>query len=203
MRYWIRIWVVTLFVTVAIPLQAQEWIYCPAAPEELERQCDNTRKTIRDTEKQLATIGDQIRNPDIILARVDRRPEESVILYKARSLQQQGVATPETNKWLPVLGHYYDSDHQIMYIALDRQGYWQYVWEALSPDEDFARSTFISRERISQQFKQTRFTGPGGKLAQWQQAVEIARRFQQQCCQPLPAAETATTAILPEEQPRP
>lgn len=203
MLYWIRIWMVTLFVTVAFPLQAQEWIYCPAAPEELERQCGNAQKTIRDTEEQLAAIGNQMRNPNIILARVDRRPEESTSLYKARALQQQGVATPETNKWLPVLGRYYDPDLQIMYIALDRQGYWQYVWEALSPDEEFARRTFISRERISQQFKQTRFTGPGGKLAQWQQAVENARRFQQQCCQARPSAETATTAIQPEEKHRP
>jgi len=203
MPHWIRLWMVTLFITVAFPLNAQEWIYCPAAPEELERQCGQAEKTIQDTLEQLSTVGEQIRNPEIILAKVDRKPDESVLLYKTRAQQQQGVATPATNRWLPIRGRYYDSDHQIMYVALDRQDYWQYIWETLSPDEDFARRTFMSRERVSQQFKQTRFTGPGGKLAQWQQAVENARRFQQQCCQTLPAGETAATAILPGEQSRP
>ena len=203
MPRWILIWMVTLLATLAFPLHAQEWIYCPAAPEELERQCGQAAGTIHDNLEQMSTVGDQMRNPDIILAKVDRKPDESVILYKSRAQQQQGVATPASNRWLPVLGRYYDPDQQVMYVALDRQAYWQYVWEALSPDEDFARRTFISRERISQQFKQTRFSGPEGKLAQWQQEIENARRFRQQCCQTLPATDAAVMPVLPGEQPRP
>lgn len=203
MLRWIQIWMMTLLVTAASPLNAQEWIYCPAAPEERERQCGQAERTIHDNLERISAIGDQIGNSDIILAKVDRKPDESVILYQSRVQLQQGVATPASNRWLPVLGRYYDPDHQIMYVALDRQAYWQYVWEALSPDEDFARRTFISRERLSQQFKQTRFSGPGGKLALWQQEVENAQRFRQQCCQSLPATEAAVTPILPGKPLRP
>jgi hypothetical protein len=203
MPHWIRIWMIPLLVSLAVPLNAQEWIYCPAAPEELERQCGQTEGTIQTNLERISTVGDQMRNPEIILAKVDRKPGESLVLYQKRVKQQQGVATPATNRWLPVLGRYYDPDRQIMYVALDRQAYWQYVWEALSPDEDFARRTFSSRERVSQQFKQTRFSGPGGKLAQWQQEVETARRFRQQCCPTLPATDPAVTPKLPGKQPRP
>jgi hypothetical protein len=196
---WIRIWMMTLLVSLAVPLNAQEWIYCPAAPEELERQCGQTERTIRDNLERISTIGNQMRNPDIILAQVYRKPDESLRLYQTRVEQQRGVATPATNRWLPVLGRYYDPDHQIIYVALDRQAYWQYVWEALSPDEDFARRTFMARERISRQFKQTRFSGPGGKLDQWQQEVENARRFQQQCCQMRTTTEPDATPIRPEK----
>jgi len=203
MPHWIRIWMMTLLVSLAVPLNAQEWIYCPTAPEELERQCGQAATTINDNRERMAAVGDQIRDPSIILAKVDRRPDESVIHYKLRVQQQQGVATPATNRWLPVLGRYYDPDRQIMYVALDRQAYWLYVWEALSPDEDFAQRTFRSRERVSQQFKQTRFSGPGGKLAQWQQEVETAQRFRQQCCPTPPATDPAVTPNLPGKQPRP
>jgi hypothetical protein len=200
---WIRIWMMTLLVSLAVPLNAQEWIYCPAAPEELERQCGQAATTIRDNLERMSAVGEQIRDPNIILAKVDRRPDESVILYKLRVQQQQGVATPGSNRWLPVLGRYFDPDRQIMYVALNRQDYWQYVWEALSPDEDFARRTFSSRERVSQQFKQTRFSGPGGELAQWQQEVENAQRFRQQCCATRTATDAAMTPTRPGEQIRP
>ena len=130
MPHWIRIWMITLLVSLAVPLNAQEWIYCPAAPEELGRQCGQAATTIHENLERIATVGDQMRNPDIILAKVDRKPDESLVLYQITCQQQQGVATPATNRWLPVLGRYYDPDRQIMYVALDRQAYWQYIWEA-------------------------------------------------------------------------
>jgi hypothetical protein len=194
---------VTLWFAAAAPLCAQEWIYCPAAPEELERQCRQAETSLHDNQEQLAVVGGQMQNPDIILAKVDRRPNESVIRYKRRVMQQQGVATPASNLWLPVRGRYYDPDQQIMYVALDRRGYWRYVWETLAPDENFARRTFLARERISQQFKQTRFNGPGGMLAQWRQAAEAAERFRQQCCPLPPAADTTMTPAIPGKQSRP
>ena len=201
MSNWFPNGIVLLLLAMAAPLPAQEWIYCPAAPEALERQCRQTEDIIQHDQDLLATVGDQMQDPDIILAKVDRRPDESVTHYQARVKQQQGVATLASNRWLPVRGRYYDPDHQIIYVALDRQGYWQYIWEALEPDEDLARRTFAARERLSQNFKQSRFTGPGGQLAQWQQEMETARRFREACCDRFPAsapdAETAPPHLAP------
>jgi hypothetical protein len=193
----IRNGIAVLLLLSAAPLAAQEWIYCPAAPQELERQCRQTSDVIQRNQALLATVGEQMRDPDIILARVDRRPDESVPHYLTRVKQQQGVATAASNRWLPVQGRYYDPDHQIMYVALDRNGYWLYVWEALDPDEGLARRTFTARERLSQQFKQTRFTGPGGRLAQWQQEMETARRFRETCCDRAPITPTTPEAVAP------
>jgi hypothetical protein len=203
MPQWIRIWMVTLLFAAAVPLSAQEWIYCPAAPEELERQCRQAETTIHDYQKRMAVVGEQMQNPDIILAKVDRKPDETVIRYKRRVMQQQGVATPANNRWIPLQGRYYDPNQQVMYVAIDRQSYWQYVWETLAPDENFARRTFLARERISQQFKQARFTGPGGMLVQWRQTIEAAGRFRQQCCQPLPNTDASASSGMPKKQSRP
>jgi len=199
----IRIWIAALLVVSAAPLHAQEWIYCPAAPQELERQCRQTADVIRRNQDLLAAVGDQMNNPEIVLAKVDRRPEESLTLYQARVKQQEGVATPGSNRWLPVRGRYFDPDRQIMYVALDRQDYWQYVWEALAPDEDLARRTFLAREQLSRQVKQVRFTGPGGKLDQWQQEMEAARRFRQECCRHMPAQAVPSATDLPLPSSRP
>jgi len=199
----IRNGIAALLLLSAAPLQAQEWIYCPAAPQELERQCRQTNDVIQRDETLSATVGEQMHDPDIILVRVDRRPDESVPHYLARVKQQQGVATSASNHWLPVRGRYYDPDHQIMYVALDRNDYWQYVWEALEPDEDLARRTFAARERSSQQFKQARFTGPGGKLAQWQQEIETARRFRETCCDRGPGTPPTPGAVTPPPGPLP
>ena len=199
----IRNGIAVLLLLAAAPLQAQEWIYCPAAPQELERQCRQTNDVIQRDQALLATVGEQMHDPGIILARVDRRPDESVPHYLARVKQQQGVATAASNRWLPVRGRYYDPDHQTMYVALDRTDYWQYVWEALEPDEALARRTFAARERLSQQFKEARFTGPDGKLAQWQQEIETARRFREACCErgpitpPTPGAVASPPVPLP------
>ena len=176
-------------------LNAQEWIYCPAAPEELERRCRQSQETIRLNQTRLTAVANQMNDTDIILAKVYRKPDESVIHYKMRVRQQHGVATPETNRWLPVRGRYYDPDRQVMYVALDRQAYWQYIWETLAPDEALARRTFKTRELISRQFKERYFTGPNGKLVEWQQAIGAAERFRQQCCAALPE-DTATTTPL-------
>ena len=70
MLRWIQIWMMTLLVTAAFPLNAQEWIYCPAAPEERERQCRQAERTIHDNLERISAVGDQIGNPDIILAKV-------------------------------------------------------------------------------------------------------------------------------------
>jgi hypothetical protein len=189
MLSWIRIWIFVLIAASTLPVCAQEWIYCPAAPEELVRQCRQTENAIRRNQELIATVGDQMRNPEIILARVERRPGESVTLYQARVKQQQGVATSASNRWLPIRGRYFDPDREIMYVALDRQAYWQYIWEALASDGDLARRTFADRERLSRQFKEARFLGPDGQLMQWQREIDAAQHFRQQCCRTLPAAE--------------
>jgi hypothetical protein len=197
MPIWFRIGLATLLVLIPAALMAQEWIYCPAAPEELQRQCQQTLGTITINQERLAAVGEQMANADIILAKVHRQPGESIVQYKLRVKQQQGVATPETNRWLPVLGRYYDPDRQVMYVALDRQAYWQYVWEALAPDEALARRTFKTREHMSRQFKQTYFTGPDGKLAVWRRAIAEAQRFRRQCCPTLPEETTAAKTVEP------
>ncbi len=203
MPNWMKILIAIFLVAPAVPLKAQEWIYCPANPAERERQCQQAQKAIQTRQTMIATIGDQMHNPDIILARVDRKPDETVLQYKARTKLQQGVATRETNRWIPILGRYFDPDRQIIYVALDRKAYWQYVWEALAPDEAFARRTFNDREAISQQFKLKQFTGPAGQLAQWQHEIESSRLFQQQCCHPLPADDMETVNDRPELSPSP
>ena len=202
MLSWIRIWIAVMIVASALPVVAQEWIYCPAAPEELERQCRQTETAIHRNENLIATVGDQMRNPEIILARVERRPGESVTLYQARIKQQQGVATSASNRWLPIRGRYFDPSREIMYIALDRQDYWQYIWEALAPDGDLARRTFADRERLSRQFKETRFLGPDGQLMQWQREIDAAQQFRRQCCQTLPAAAAPSGPPSPGTLPR-
>jgi len=63
MLSWIRIWIAVMIVASALPVVAQEWIYCPAAPEELERQCRQTETSIQRNENLIATVGDQMRNP--------------------------------------------------------------------------------------------------------------------------------------------
>jgi hypothetical protein len=137
-------------------------------------------------QKLLATVGRQMHDGDILLVRVARAPGESLGLYRERTKQQQGVATAESNRWLPIRGRYYDTERQVVYVALDRRDYWQYVWEKLAPDEALAHRTFQQRERESRRYKETRYTGPGGQLAQWERELESARRFQQACCRMLP-----------------
>jgi len=199
----IRNGLIILLLLAAVPLQAQEWIYCPAAPKALERQCRQTEVVIQRNQSLLDNVGEQMRSADIILARVEREPGESVPHYLARVKQQQGVGAPASNRWLPVRGRYYDPDHQLMYVALSRQDYWQYVWEALEPDENLARRTFTAREQLSRRFKQTRFTGPGGKLAQWQQEMETARRFREACCDRSPLSSSPSDLTSPPMAPRP
>jgi hypothetical protein len=199
----IRNGLIVLLLLSAVPLWAQEWVYCPTAPQTLERQCRQTEAVIRRTQTLLNTVGQQMHDPDIVLARVERGPGESVPHYLSRVKQQQGVAAPASNRWLPVRGRYYDPDRQTMYVALSRQDYWQYVWEALEPDEGLARRTFAAREQLSQRFKQTRFTGPGGKLAQWQQELETARRFREACCDRPPVAPSPPELASPSLAPRP
>jgi hypothetical protein len=199
----IRLWIVVSAVLWSLPLKAQEWIYCPAAPAELAGQCSQSQLTIRQTQDLMDAVSDQMHSPEIILAKVERRHDESLGQYQARVKQQQGVASPSSNHWLPIRGRYFDPDREIMYVALDRQDYWHYIWEALEPDEDLARRTFTARERNSDQFKQARFTGPGGKLVQWQQEIEAAKKFYQQCCQTVVLPESPTEPELPGNARRP
>jgi len=195
MPEWIRIWIIFFIVAMASPLDAQEWIYCPAAPDKLEQQCRQTEKIIRVNQDRVDKVGAQMTNPNVMVVKVHRKPGESVLLYQKRVQQQQGVAAPATNQWFPVLGRYYDPDRHIMYVALDRQAYWQYVWETLAPDEELARRTFDRHDRLSRQFKQDRYTGPGGRLDQWQQAIDNAQRFRRQCCQALPTTGATGASI--------
>jgi len=89
-----------------------------------------------------------------------------------------------------------------MYVALDRQDYWQYIWEAVGSDGDLARRTFADRERLSRQFKETRFLGPDGQLMQWQREIDAAQQFRRQCCRTLPAAEAPSGPPSPGTLPR-
>lgn len=209
MSCWMRTLIAALLLALTVfPVSAQglsprEFIYCPASEPERARQCRQAEDTLRRNQDLLATVGDQMQDPGILLVRVERAAGESLDHYRARVQHQRGVATADTNRWLPVRGHYFDPQRQVFYVALERQAYWQYVWEKLAPDQDLARRTFLVRENESRRYKKTRFTGPGGQLAQWQQEIESVRRFQESCCQPLaePSSEQSLTPF--ERQPGP
>ena len=207
MPCWTRTGIATLLLVMhTFPLSAQglnprEFIYCPVSEPERARQCRRAEATLRRHQHLLTTVGDQMHDPGILLVRVERASGESLDHYQARVERQRGVATEATNRWLPVLGHYFDPERQVFYVALERRAYWQYVWERLAPDEELARRTFLARERESRRYKQMRFTGPGGQLSQWQQEIEAVRRFQESCCRPLP--DTASDQSLRPLEGRP
>ncbi len=180
----------------------QSLVYCPTAPEERHRRCSRVSAQIEQQQGQIATTENQLRNPDIILARVEMDPEESVADYRARVTLQKGVATPQSNTWLPVQGHYYNSSQQFMYVALSRSAYWHYIWESLSFDPELAQATFLRRAQRSRLEKAYQLEDPDSAINRMRYTLETLSAFQRECCS-TPGPEEAPLGFDPDRPRRP
>jgi hypothetical protein len=171
-----------LLLATTLPAYGQSLVYCPTAPEERSRRCARVGDQIVQGQKQIEAAEAQLRNPAIILARVEKAPEESLADYRARVRLQKGVATPQSNTWHPVQGHYYNPAQQRMYVAMGREAYWQYLWEGLSFDPELATATFKRRERRSRSEKAFQLENPDSVTNQSRYALETLLAFQRECC---------------------
>ncbi|MBL0715727.1 MAG: hypothetical protein JJV98_18735 [Desulfosarcina sp.] len=183
----------------------QDLIYCPTAAEERDRRCARVVKEIAQHQRRIESARDQLRNPDVVLAQVEKPPGESLPDYRARVALQQGVATPQSNSWLPVRGHYYNPDRRQMYVALARDAYWQYIWEGLAFDPALAEATFKRREQRSQREKEFQLTSPDSAVNRERYNLETLAVFRRECC---PSADPENPGGLPangepEAQPLP
>ena len=191
-----------ILLAAALPAYGQSRVYCPTAPEERDRRCARVSTQIARDREQIAFADTQLRNPDIILARVEMQPQESLADYRARVERQQGVATPESNTWLPVVGRYFNPTQQRMYVALKRADFWRYIWESLAFDPDLARADFKRRERRSRREKAFQLEAPESAINRLQYSLETQLAFQRECCA-LPKAPPPPPAVGFEPRPSP
>lgn len=182
-----------ILLATTVAAYGQPLVYCPTAPEERSRRCARVSDEIADNQRQIESVENQLRDPAIILARVEKPPEESLANYRARVKLQQGVATPQSNTWLPVQGHYYNPLKQQMYVALAREAYWHYLWEGLTVDPELAEATFKRREQASRREKTFQLENPESATNQRRYKLETLLAFQRECC----AARDAETTTLP------
>ncbi len=190
-----------LLLTTTAPAYGQSLIYCPTAPEERSRRCSRVGEQIARNQAQIDAIENQLRNPDILLVRVEVGPEESLMDYRTRVALQKGVATPQSNTWLTVRGHFYNPIRQQMHVALAREDYWHYVWEGVASDPDLAEAAFRQRERYSRTEKAFQLENPDSAFNQLRYTLETLLAFERECCSS-PNADTALPAG-PEGHPTP
>ena len=176
------------------PVCGQSLIYCPTAPEELSRRCSRVGDQIARDQGQIDAIETQLRNPAIILVRVEIGPEESLTDYRTRVALQQGVATPQSNTWLTVRGHFYNPVQQRMYVALSREDYWHYIWEGVAFDPDLAEAALRQREGQSRTEKAYHLENPDSGINQLRYTLETLLAFERECCSSQNAA-----AVLPAD----
>ncbi len=189
-----------ILLATSLPAYGQPLVYCPTAPEERSRRCARVSAQIAQDQEQIASTEALLRDPEIILARVESGPEETLADYRARVERQQGVATPQSNTWLLVRGHYYNPTEQRMYVALARASYWHYIWEGLAFDPELAEADFKRREGDSRREKAFQLENPDSAMNRMRYALETLLAFQRECCAPLDteaAAFPADTDILP------
>ena len=181
-----------ILLAAAVPVGGQSLVYCPTAPEERSRRCARVNDEIKQSRQQIESAATQLQDSEIVLAAVEKHPEEALAEYRARVQGQQGVATPETNSWLPVRGHYYNAAQGQMYVALARRDYWHYIWEGLAFDPDLAAATFKRREQRSQIEKTYQRDNPDSAINQQRYRLETLMAFQRECC---PSAEPGNAAL--------
>ena len=191
-----------ILLAAAAPAGGQSLIYCPTAPEERSQRCTRVGNEITRYHQLIESAEAQLRDPEIVLAAVEKNPEEALVDYRARVNLQQGVATPETNSWLPVRGHYYNAAQGRMYVAMLRQDYWHYIWEGLAFDPDLAAATFNRREQGSRTEKAYQLDNPESDINQQRYQLETLMAFERECC---PAMDPENTVLpvapsLPEVQ---
>ncbi len=189
-----------ILLATALPVYGQALVYCPTAPDERRRRCARVEAQIARDRDRIAFTETQLRDPEIILARVEMQPEESLADYRTRVENQQGVATPESNTWLPIQGRYYDPAQQQMYVALKRTDYWRYIWESLAFDPELAQADFARREQISRDAKGYQLEDPESTINRWHYSLETRLAFQRECCS-MPAEGTAFQPIEPDSMP--
>ena len=184
------------------PVGGQSLVYCPTAPEERTRRCARVSDEIEQSQHQIEFTESQLQDPEIVLAVVEKKPEEALMDYRARVEGRQGVATPETNSWLPVRGHYYNAAQGQMYVALARQDYWHYIWEGLSFDPELAEATFKRREQRSRIEKAYQMDSPDSVINQQRYRLETLLAFKRECCPEAPPENTElpVTPFFPEGQ---
>lgn len=202
MRRTLRCLTGLILLAAAVPVGAQSLVYCPTAPAELSRRCARVSDEIDQGHQQIETAETQLQDPEIVLAAVEKNPEEALADYRTRVQLKLGVATPETNSWLPVRGHYYNAAQGRMYVALSRQDYWHYIWEGLAFDPDLAAATFKRREQRSRTEKAYQLDNPDSAINQQRYQLEILMAFERECC---PAKDPENKVVpvapsLPEEQ---
>lgn len=179
----IRIGLTAIFVlAAAFSAYGQSSVYCPRAPEERNLRCARVNTEIAQIQPAIESVENQLRNPEIILAHVEKMPSESPTDYRHRVRRQQGVATPQSNTWLPVQGHYYNPAQRQMYVALAREAYWQYLWEGLSFDLELAQAEFKRREQQSWLEKRFQLENPDSAANQQRYRLESLLAFQRECC---------------------
>ncbi len=180
---WIRISLTgVLLLAASITAYGQSQIYCPSTPEERSPRCTRVITEIADHQRAIESAENQLRSPAVILARVEKLPSESLTDYRTRVRRQPGVATPQSNTWLPVQGHYYNPVQRQMYVALAREAYWHYVWEKLSFDPDLAGAEFKRREQQSRIEKAFQLENPDSAANQRRYRLESLLAFQRECC---------------------
>jgi hypothetical protein len=171
-----------ILLAAAAPVGGQSLVYCPTALEERNQRCTRVGHEIARYRQQIETVEAQLRDPEIVLAAVQKNPAETLGDYRARVKLQQGVATQETNSWLPVRGHYYNAAQGRMYVAMRRQDYWHYIWEGLAFDPDLAAATFIRREQGSRSQKAYQLDNPESAINQQRYQLETLMAFERECC---------------------
>jgi hypothetical protein len=196
--------IVLLLLPTLPPARGQSLVDCPAAPEELTRRCARVADQIAGYRQQIEDAETLLRDTAIILARAEKTPDESTAQYRARVRRQQGVATPESNTWLPVQGYFYNAVQQRIYVALARDGYWHYIWERLAFDPALARETFKRRARRSRREKTYQLENPDSAINRNRYTLETLRVFERECCASANIAPPLFPApSVPARDPRP
>lgn len=178
----------------------QSQVSCPNAPEERSQRCARISEEIAAHQHEIESAENQLRNPAIILARVEKRGDESLADYRNRVRLQQGLATPRSNTWLTLQGHYYNPLQRQMYVALAREAYWHYLWEGLAFDPELAKATFKRREQDSRIEKTFQLQNPDSAANRKRYRLESLLAFQRECCNvPNPQATAApSVSDVPE-----
>jgi hypothetical protein len=161
---------------------AQELVFCPVTPAELNRRCARSADEIRTLATRIAETNRRLQDPDIVLAKVERQAGESVEAYRLRVTAQEGVPAPKSNTWLPLQGYFFNPESQACFVAMLRRDYWRYVWESLGQDLDLAQRTFAARERLSLREKQQQRINATWGVGRWEADLTQLNQFRIQCC---------------------
>lgn len=190
--------IATLLLLLAFTASAQELVFCPVTAAELGRRCARSADEIQSLAMRIADADGRLRNPDIVLARVERQPGESVESYRLRVAAQDGVPTPKSNAWLPLQGHFFNPESQTCFVAMLRRDYWRYIWESLGQDLDLAQRTFAARESLSEREKQQQRANSAWGIGRWEADLAHLNQFRLQCCR---EQDTAPADLRPAAPP--